>query len=228
MVSVITCTIREDFIDNVFQNFLQQNWDDKELIIILNKDTMDIDKWIEKAQDYPNIRVYQLHEKAALGDCLNFGILKSNYDIIAKFDDDDYYGPNYLTIALNAFKNDKVSIAGKSSYYIYFKSKKALIFVPGEENSFTDTVSGATLVFRKEIFKKVPFEKVNLAEDYIFIDQAKKCGYTVFALDHNDFAVIRHNTENHTWKVSDEELIGWGELVAYTEDFQTIITKGKV
>jgi cellulose synthase/poly-beta-1,6-N-acetylglucosamine synthase-like glycosyltransferase len=227
VVSVITCTIREDFIENVFQNFLQQNWINKELIIILNKDSMSIDKWIKRAQDYPNIRVFQLHEKATLGDCLNFGILKSKYDIIAKFDDDDYYGPNYLTSAMNAFKNEQVSIVGKSSLFIYFKNKKALVFVPGEENSFADSVAGATLVFRKEVFDKVPFEKVNRAEDYFFIDQAKKCGYSIFALDHKDFAVIRHNAENHTWKVSDEDLMGWGDLVAYTEDFQSFITKGK-
>ena len=50
---------------------------------------------------------------------------------------------------------------------------KALVFVPGEENSFTDTVSGATLVFRKEIFKKVQFEKVNRAEDYFLLTKLK-------------------------------------------------------
>jgi cellulose synthase/poly-beta-1,6-N-acetylglucosamine synthase-like glycosyltransferase len=228
VVSVITCTIREDFIENVFRNFLQQNLVNKELIIILNKDSMNIDKWINKAENFSNISVFQLHEKATLGDCLNFGILKSKYDIIAKFDDDDYYGPNYLTNAMNAFKNDQVSIAGKSSLYIYLKNNKALVLVPGEENSFTESVAGATLVFRKEIFNKVPFEKVNRAEDYFFIDQAKKSGYSIFALDHKDFAVIRHNAENHTWKVSDEELMGWGNVVAYTDDFESVITKENV
>ena len=48
-----------------------------------------------KRKGLPNVRVYQLHEKATLGDCLNYGVIKSKYDIIAKLDDDDYYGPNY-------------------------------------------------------------------------------------------------------------------------------------
>ncbi|WP_423410610.1 glycosyltransferase [Heyndrickxia sp. MSNUG] len=223
MISVITCTMREEFIDNVFKNFLQQNLDHKELIIVLNKDSMNLDKWIEKASYYPNIRVYQLHEQASLGDCLNFGILQSTYDIIAKFDDDDYYGSHYLSNAMIAFENKEVMIAGKSSYYIYFKNKKALFFLPGEVNSVTETVAGATLVFRKEIFKDVRFEKVNRAEDYFFIDQSKKCGYPIYALDSQHFVVIRHSIENHSWKISDDELMSFGHLVTYTENFEKFL-----
>jgi glycosyltransferase involved in cell wall biosynthesis len=223
VVSIITCTIREDSIDNVFKNYQQQTYQDKEMIIILNKDSIDIDRWIKKARNYPNVQVYQLHEKAALGDCLNFGVMKSNYDIIAKFDDDDYYGPEYIASSMEAFKDKSVSIIGKSSCYIYFKNNKALIHVPGAENSFTDTVAGATLMFRKEVFYYVRFEKVNRAEDYFFIDQAKKAGFTIYATSRNHFAVIRHDAEKHSWKISDEDLMGWGDIIAYTDDFQSLV-----
>ena len=226
VVSIITCTNREEFIDNVFKNYQQQTWKEKELIIVLNKDSMDIDKWIRKAMNYENVFVYQLHEKATLGDCLNFGVMRADYDIIAKFDDDDYYGPNYITSAMDVFKEKEVMVAGKSTYYIYFKNKKALILVTNEENSYTDTVAGATLIFRKEVFYKVRFEKVNRAEDYFFIDECKKEGFRIYSLDRNDFAVIRHNTENHTWKIADEDLMGWGEFITNTEDFQSQVSKG--
>lgn len=225
MVSIITCTNREEFIENVFNNYEQQTWQDKELIIVLNKDSMNIDKWIEKAKNYPNVFVYQLHEKATLGDCLNYGVFRASGEIIAKFDDDDYYGPNYLSNAMAAFQNKDVMVAGKGSYYIYFKNKKALVFVSNTENSFADTVAGASLIFRKQVFYYVRFEKVNRAEDYFFIDECKKAGINIYSLDRHDFAVIRHNTENHTWKISDEDLMEWGELVAYTENFQALVNK---
>ncbi|OIK14681.1 hypothetical protein BIV60_11065 [Bacillus sp. MUM 116] len=224
MVSIITCTIRDEFIDNVFKNYQQQTWKDKELIIILNKDSMDIDTWKEKAANYQNVRVFQLHEKATLGDCLNFGVLKAKYDIIAKFDDDDFYGPEYISSSMLAFEDEQVSIVGKGSYYIYFKNKKALVLVPGTENSISDTVAGATLMFRKKVFEKVQFEKVNRAEDYFFIDQSKKAGFNVYSANHFHFAVVRHDAEKHTWKVSDEDFMGWGDIVAYTNDFYYIVT----
>lgn len=223
VVSIITCTIREECIDNVFKNYQQQTYQDKELIIILNKDSMDINRWIGKARNYPNVQVYQLHEKATLGDCLNFGVMNSTYDIIAKFDDDDFYGPEYIASSMDAFKDKNISIIGKSSCYIYFKNNKALIHVPGAENSITDTVAGATLMFRKEVFYYFRFEKVNRAEDYFFIDQAKKAGFTIYSTSRNHFAVIRHNSENHSWKISDEDLMGWGDIIAYTDDFQSFV-----
>jgi hypothetical protein len=39
--------------------------------------------------------------------------------------------------------------------------------------------------------------------------------------------VIRHDTDRHTWKISDEDFLEWGELVSYTDDFKSIVT-GKV
>ncbi|WP_144553021.1 glycosyltransferase family 2 protein [Bacillus sp. X1(2014)] len=225
MVSIITCTIREENINNVFKNYKQQSWKNKELIIILNKDSMNMDRWITKAREYRNVQIYQLHENATLGDCLNFGIMKSNYDIIAKFDDDDYYGPDYIKSSMAAFKNKDVSIIGKNSLYIYFKNEKALIHVPGNENSITDTVAGATLMFRKDVCQQVPFEKVNRAEDFFFIEQCKEKGFKVYSTDRFHFAVIRNDADKHTWKISDEELMEWGEIIAYTDDFQTIVSK---
>jgi glycosyltransferase involved in cell wall biosynthesis len=225
VVSIITCTIREENINNVFKNYNQQSWKDKELIIILNKDSMNIDKWINEAKNFRNVQIYQLHEGATLGDCLNFGVMNSNYDIIAKFDDDDYYGPDYIKSSMDAFKNKDISIIGKSSLYIYFKNKKALVHVPGKENSITDTVAGATLMFRKDVIHHVRFEKVNRAEDYFFLEQCKKEGFHVYSTDRYHFAVIRQDAEQHTWKIADKDLMEWGEIIANTEDFKPLVSK---
>lgn len=211
--------------DNVFNNYQQQTYKDKELIIILNKDSMDIDRWIEKAKKYRNVQVYQLHEKATLGDCLNFGIMRAKDDIIAKFDDDDYYGPDYIKSSIKVFKNKQISIIGKSSIFIYFKNMNALIHVSGNENSITDSVAGATLMFRRDVYQHVQFEKVNRGEDYHFLEQCKEKGFTIYSTDRFHFAVIRHEAEKHTWKISEEELMEWGELIAISEDFQSFVSK---
>jgi glycosyltransferase involved in cell wall biosynthesis len=228
LVSIITCTIREECIDNVFQNYEQQNYPDKELIIILNKDSMNIDWWKKRAEQYENVRVYQLYENATLGDCLNFGVVLSKYDYIAKFDDDDYYGPSYLSSAMADFKKHEISVWGKSSYYIYFKNRQALIFVPNVEDAPTDYLSGATLIFKKEIFKTIRFEKVNRAEDYFFIVACIENGLKVYSANRYHYATIRHDPENHTWKISEEELMDWGNLVAYTDDFQSIVSNEEI
>ncbi|QMV40785.1 glycosyltransferase [Cohnella cholangitidis] len=104
MVSIITCTMRNSFMPNVFKNYENQKVRKKELIIILNQDDMDIEEWKKEAKKYNNAFVYQLPERYNLGKCLNFGIQAANYDIVAKFDDDNYYGRYYLTEAMDALK----------------------------------------------------------------------------------------------------------------------------
>ncbi|PGT87731.1 MULTISPECIES: glycosyltransferase [Bacillaceae] len=214
-VSIITCTIRDQFMDNVFTNYEQQQWNEKELIIILNKDDLVLSKWQKEAEKYPNVRVFQLHEGATLGDCLNFGILKANYDYIAKFDDDDYYGPNYLSNSMRVFENDEIFILGKSSYYVYFTNKKALMLIQNKENSYDDTVSGATLIFRKEVYNKVQFQKRTRAEDYFFIEDCKKNGYFKSVLPNYNEPPIKSNiqkTKLETEKNSEKKSLDLKEV----------------
>ena len=113
LISIITCTKRENFIENVYENYQRQEWQDKELIIILNNNAMSLKKWQTKAKSYENVSVYQLSEAISLGNCLNFGIEQSKYDYIAKFDDDDYYSPKYLTQAMSELRGREHLLLGK-------------------------------------------------------------------------------------------------------------------
>lgn len=223
MVSIITCTIRDEFIDNVFQNYERQQLEQKELIIVLNKDSMDINKWYEKAENYQNVRVYQVAESSTLGDCLNFGVARSNYDYVAKFDDDDYYGPQYLVEALLGFLNEDVSIVGKSSFYMYLKNKQALVLVDQNQNDYTEWIAGPTFVIKKEIFRNVHFRKLTGPEDYFFIQDSLAKGYKIYSSSKNNFTLVRRNHSEHTWQMDDDSLLQWGEVVKNTDDFTSIV-----
>ncbi len=63
-------------------------------------------------------------KKISLGKCLNFAVDKSKYDIIAKFDDDDYYGPKYISDTIKAFESTDAKVVGKTTNFIYFVEKK--------------------------------------------------------------------------------------------------------
>ncbi len=123
MVSLIACTIRDNMMNNIFENFSRQKWEEKELIIILNNDKMEISKWKEKALGYKNVTIYQLPQQKTLGNCLNFGIEKAKFDIVAKFDDDDYYSPYYLIEAMKIFKTTNAQLVGKVNPLCILKNK---------------------------------------------------------------------------------------------------------
>eukprot|EP00130_Batrachochytrium_dendrobatidis_P008525 XP_006683400.1 hypothetical protein BATDEDRAFT_93162 [Batrachochytrium dendrobatidis JAM81] len=173
MVTIVTCTIRDNMINNVFHNFEQQLVNDKELIIVLNKDDMDLQMWRERAKKYKNVEVYQLSEDITSGEAHNFGVFKAMYDIIAKFDDDDFYSPYYLKGQLEALQKLDTDIIGKRDCYYYLEGERKLIQTPFNlENEYVDRVMGSSLIFKKEIFANIQFPRLNNHIDSIF---QKKC-----------------------------------------------------
>jgi len=125
-VSIITCTNRQDFIMNLFNNYRRQRYPKKELVIILNNDKMKIDLYKKMAKKYKHVQVFKLPEKLSLGTCLNYAVKKTNYSYIAKFDDDDYYAPYYLTDNILTFIRTKADIVGKRTHFMYLQGSKML------------------------------------------------------------------------------------------------------
>ncbi|GGF98737.1 glycosyltransferase [Paenibacillus abyssi] len=228
MVSIICCTMRNSFMENIFSNYERQSVKKKEMIIVLNRDNMDLKKWKRKAKEYKNIRVYQVSENEKLGKCLNYGIKKAKYDIIAKFDDDDYYAPDYLTESVDTIKKLKVPVVGKHTSYIYFEGKKALmLFREGGEYRHRSKVKGGTLVFKREVWDKVQFdEDQQNGSDSDFLRRCKRNGFKIYSVSkHNYVCFRRENIKSHTQKTSTEEYMARCKLIERTRNYIPIITK---
>lgn len=220
-VSIITCTNRPKYIENVFENYHRQLHKDKELIIILNSNEMNLRKYISKSKDFPDVSVFQVDEKKSLGYCLNYGIGKAKYSIIAKLDDDDYYGPKYLSQAIKALKY--ADVVGKYCTYVYFEDSKTLaIRNPKRENRYVYRIEGPTLVFRKEVFNKVKFQDKSLGEDIQFCKDCLKKGINLYATDKHNYVYIRHSSsEKHAWNIRDELYKKLCKIIGEIDDFRT-------
>ncbi|WP_010283362.1 glycosyltransferase family 2 protein [Bacillus timonensis] len=225
MISVIVCTNRENMIENVFHNYDSQAYLDKELIIVLNDNDMDMDLWNTWAKEYHNVRVFQLDSSITLGECLNFAIEQSTYDFIAKFDDDDYYAPNYLNEAIEAVYHSKGDVIGKRSIYTYLEGSDVLVvYSPGFENTITKTVAGSTLFFKKDIWEKFNFPKTNVDADTLFLTTVYNNGYQIYSTSKlNHLLIRRKNSENHTWYMTDKAFLEDSETVDYKGDLKTFI-----
>ncbi|PTX63272.1 glycosyl transferase family 2 [Melghirimyces profundicolus] len=223
-VSVITCTIRPNQIHNVYENYARQMFKKKELIIILNRKNMDLHRWLQMAKNFNNVRVYQI-PGVPLGVCLNFGIRKARYSFIAKFDDDDYYAPKYLTQAVHALKTTRASLVGKDAHTTYFEGKKLIaVFRPHKQNRYTNHVGGGTFVFKKNVFPHVQFPARTLGEDIIFQQRLRRKGYKIYSTDRYYYVSIRRkNKRTHTWKEKDEKGLRYCKIIARSENYRSYV-----
>lgn len=226
-VSVIVCTQRPLFMDNVLENYSKQEWGTKELIVILNNDEINIRDWQAKLEQYPNSKIYQLSEQTSLGECLNYAVKKTSYNYIAKFDDDDYYGPCFLTDLMHAFNYTEADIVGKLSHYAYLESMKALVIrFPGYENRYTNFLTGSFLV-KKAVFKSVSFDPISLGEIFNFMKKCRAKGFKIYSADRYNYVYVRRvDYQDHSWKTTVNQLLGQDQcsIIAYTEDYKTHVT----
>ncbi|MFB8377299.1 glycosyltransferase [Paenibacillus taichungensis] len=208
-VTVIACTNRAEYFDRLLANYRRQKYRAKELIIILNKDSMELKHYMEKSKRRSDIRLYQIPEKKSLGQCLNYAVARAKHKVIARFDDDDYYSPYYLNTMMHALNQSKADIVGKRACLVYLESSsKLLLRHPKDQNCHVDQVAGATLMGRKKVFSKVRFRRVSLGESVGFLIRCKRKGYKIYATDCSHYVIRRRaNKSSHTWKISDRKLL---------------------
>lgn len=229
-VSVITCTNRQNFLRNLIRNFKRQRIRRKELIIVVNDNNIPLMPYWRLARKHRNIKVFRMPGHRTLGACLNFGVRQSKYRFIAKFDDDDYYAPHYLTGSLRALRRTSADIVGKRAHYMYLRgSRKLLLRFEHDEHRYVKRLPGATLVFRRKVFNKVKFPNRSNGEDDIFCTRSRRMGYRVYSAGKYNFAAIRRkNSSRHTWIISDKELITHHRVIPHVRNFKKFVRRNRV
>ncbi|RRJ62699.1 glycosyltransferase family 2 protein [Paenibacillus oralis] len=224
-VSIITCTNRRSYINNLFNNFTRQRHPEKELIIVVNNDKIPLEPYLNMAKRYQNVYVYRLPGHFSLGACLNYAVKKTKHRYIAKFDDDDYYAPYYLTSSLLVFRRTGAHVIGKRAHYMYLRGSKTLILrFPRDENRPVTKIPGATLVFKREVLSRVQFPNQNVGEDDLFCLRCKRRGYKVYSGEKTNFVAIRRkNSSNHTWIISDKKLIAHHKKIPNVKNYKKFV-----
>lgn len=223
-VSIIVPTFKIKYMQNIFQNYLRFDYPAKELIIILNKNELDQDIYESYASNFKNIRVLRMDEKNSLGECLNFGVSISTYDYVSKMDDDDFYGPNYLTDLMNTLSISDSQVTGKNPIFVYFEENNSLYFFRSSK-----IITGATFLFKKDIFRNVRFRNVSIGEDYYFLNDCMHYGIKVQPSDKYNYVYIRHaNLQDHTFKITSEDFLEEGtyniEKIMTVSNLSSIVT----
>lgn len=158
MISIILPTYNcAPFISTAIKSILLQSYKNYELIIINDGSTDDTKSIIKKYND-GRIKYYE-KEHSGLGDSIDFGILKANYDLIARMDADDIAHPERLMKQYNFILTHK-EVDVLSNWYAVFNDNKVRYIVKRGINHteivnnlslYSDICHPSTLFTRKTI-----------------------------------------------------------------------------
>lgn len=220
LVSIVMASNRPHFIDRIIKNVSGQIYPNIEVIIIAqNYNDQELLKLEQKLKDsskvFRAIHVIKNDSEDTLGKRLNQGIALSQGEYVAKFDDDDFYFPNYLQDMLIPFKFGDYGIVGKKEIFVYLEGQnKTYVRYKGQRHMETNFLTGATLVFSKAALNKLSFGDLNKGEDSNILEQAKKENIKMYVADPFNFVVFRSkDVGNHTWQVEDNFFTNKGDLV---------------
>ncbi len=226
-VTIITATNRPHYMEKVFANYKRQVYKNKELIVVLNNNQMNIEEWKDKANQLNSVRVLQLDENKTLADCLNLAVSYSNYPYISKCDDDNYYAPKFITDLMDVFNHTHAHIVGKRAYYTYLENRRLLILrFPSFEHCYVRFLSGSAMIVKKEVFEKVRFTPVIRGTDTIFLKECVANNFKIYSADRFNYVYVRKLAgEPTTWPIEEEELLAKNcQIIGITDDYYSYVT----
>ena len=175
-VSVVTPTYnRRMFIPTLIDIYRNQTFSKEKMEWLIMDDGRDKveDLFIEASKTIPNIRYIRNDEKMRIGAKRNALNKAAQGAIIVAMDDDDYYPPDRVSAAVEAFKNNpKINIAGSSEMNMYYLDTKKLYTIgPYYKNHATN----GTMAWRSSYGKSHLYdETVTHAEEKSFLENYQR------------------------------------------------------
>lgn len=195
LVSVCTPTFnRRPFIPTMIECFNNQTYPKNRIEWIIVDDGTDKVRDLIEAAKIPQIKYYELPEKATLGAKRNYMHTKCTGSVIVYMDDDDYYPPERIEHAVDMLNENRQALcAGASEIYIYFKHIQKM-YQCGPYGPKHATAG--TFAFRAELLKQTRYnDTAALAEEreflkeytvpFVQLDPLKTI--LVFSHEHNTF-----------------------------------------
>lgn len=204
---------RREFIPQALRCFLRQSYENSELIVV--DDGRDAVGGL--CEGLTRVRYIRLHRPATTGTKLNIGIQRARGEILQRLDDDDYYHPDFLKLAL-------ARLPSRTCARTMVAWDCFLVLLAGEPRlhySGHGWAAGGTFCFYRNLWQRQPFRDLAIREDYWFINDHRPRLLCVDAPEH--FIVVRHG--RNTWRLREGERVDsyFRSLPSYPKSLEELL-----
>lgn len=202
MVPLISCIMptgnRSDFALQAVRYFQRQDYPTRQLIIV-DDDTQDLSN---RLPHDPTIRYVRVRPGLSIGAKRNLACELAGGEIIAQWDDDDWYSPRRLSAQVAPLLAGEADITGLEAG-VFFELERWAFWqcTPSlHRRLFVSDVHGGTLVFWRRLWEGGPYPDRSLAEDALFLRQTQHRGARLRKLDNEGLYVyVRHG--GNAWRL---------------------------
>jgi glycosyltransferase involved in cell wall biosynthesis len=200
---VLTTRDRPRFLTRAFDCYQHFLYPSRELIVVDDGEQFPVDAARLKAVGG---RLIRTTPATPIGEKLNRALAIAGGSWCMKMDDDDWYGPQFLSTMMSALAEHRATVCRPTVAFLmpflFFEVERWEV-----RRSLVNNVPGATLVFAREDWEHCPFRPLFQDEDMWFVLDQTRAGAGVLpvrapgALD--SFLAVRHRRigvdRGHTW-----------------------------
>ena len=199
LVSCIMPTYnRRSYLPQSLQCFLRQDYPNRELIVV-DDGTDSVEDLVRVGE---SVRYVRAPRRVSIGAKRNLACQQARGEIIAHWDDDDWYSPDRLRYQVAPIISGAADLTGLENALVLqlpagdFWTTDARL----HERMFVGNVHGGTLVYRKDIWTQgLRYPELNLAEDAWLLHRATRNGKRLVRLANPGvFVYVRHKT--NAWR----------------------------
>jgi len=203
-VSVVCVSNRPSQLGHIIDMFDAQDWLHKDLVLVINAAGYATDA----VSGRTDVQVLSTEPTVSLGECLNRGFAAASGDVIARFDDDDFYAADYVHSIVAVFRTIDAQVTGKAEYFAYVESQDRIICrFPGKSACYVGRVAGGSLAVMADAVRGVRFPDENVGEDVEFMRRCERVSLRIWAAPAKGFLQMRSARGGHTWGIDDHDFV---------------------
>jgi hypothetical protein len=204
-VSVVLATKRPEMLAFALRQVRKQRGVELQLVLAPHGFTPDADVLRELG---PERLVVRPHDESTLfGDVLADAVAAADGDLVLKMDDDDWYGPDFVTDLLLARSYSGAELVGTPSEMHYLVPKDVTVRRGHQAELYAHFVAGGTMLVDRGLLRSVgSFRSVRKYVDAQLLHAVGQAGAAVYRT-HGLGYLLRRNASGHTWDVDMDYLL---------------------
>jgi glycosyltransferase involved in cell wall biosynthesis len=214
LVSCIMPTFnRRRFVELALRNFAMQDYPRKELVVV-DDGTDPVGDLVEGV---PGVRYLRLGRRVAIGAKRNLACGQARGELIAHWDDDDWYAPHRLRYQAMPVVTGEADLTGLEGACVLELPTGQFWTIDRElhRRMYVGDVHGGTLVYRKALWEAgLKYPEINLAEDATLLQHALSRGERLLRLPNSGvFVYVRHG--GNSWSFRPGQFLdqrGWTRI----------------
>ncbi|MGW0804974.1 glycosyltransferase family 2 protein [Nonomuraea sp. NPDC002799] len=155
------------------------------------------------------VRHVEAPASVPFGEVLNQAAALASGDYLAKWDDDDWYGPQHLSDLVMALSYSGADVVGTTAEFFYLEPLRAMVrrttFASGARypsEVWGDHVAGGTILVPRAKFHEIGgFPGLPRAVDLEFLKTAHSAGARIYRTHGLGYVLRRGLSDQHTWQL---------------------------